>query len=92
MSINEINIKIETLKEWEAIAAEASAMVESIKDEIKRHMDAQGLEELEAGTHIVRYTTVLSNRFDSTTFKRLYADLYKDFTKPISSRRFTVSC
>lgn len=30
MSINEINIKIETLKEWEAIAAEASAMVESI--------------------------------------------------------------
>lgn len=53
MSINEINIKIETLKEWEAIAAEASAMVESIKDEIKRHMDAQGLEELEAGTHIM---------------------------------------
>lgn len=53
MSINEINIKIETLKEWEAIAAEASAMVESIKDEIKRHMDAQGLEELEAGTHIL---------------------------------------
>lgn len=52
MSINEINIKIETLKEWEAIAAEASAMVESIKDEIKRHMDAQGLEELEAGTHM----------------------------------------
>lgn len=69
MSINEINIKIETLKEWEAIAAEASAMVESIKDEIKRHMDAQGLEELEAGTHIVRYTTVLSNRFDSTAYR-----------------------
>lgn len=60
MSINEINIKIETLKEWEAIAAEASAMVESIKDEIKRHMDAQGLEELEAGTHIVRYTINIS--------------------------------
>ena len=36
--------------------------------------------------------SVISNRFDSTTFKRLYADLYKDFTKPISSRRFTVSC
>ena len=30
--------------------------------------------------------------FDSTTFKRLYADLYKDFTKPVSSRRFSVSC
>lgn len=58
MSINEINIKIETLKEWEAIAAEASAMVESIKDEIKRHMDAQGLEELEAGTHILEVSFI----------------------------------
>ena len=43
-------------------------------------------------TYIVRFTNVISNRFDSTTFKRLYADLYKDFTKPVSSRRFSVSC
>ena len=41
---------------------------------------------------IVRFTNVISNRFDSTTFKRLYADLYKDFTKPVSCRRFSVSC
>ena len=41
---------------------------------------------------ILRYTSVVSNRFDSATFKRLYADLYKDFTKPVSSRRFSVSC
>jgi len=26
------------------------------------------------------------------TYKRLYADLCKDFTKPVSSRRFSVSC
>lgn len=90
MSINEINIKIETLKEWAAIAAEASAMVESIKDEIKRHMDAQGLEELEAGTHIVRYTTVLSNRFDSTAFKRVMPDVYKAYTRQTTSRRFSI--
>ena len=48
--------------------------------------------ELVAGAYIVRFTNVISNRFDSTTFKRLYADLYKDFTKPVSSRRFSVSC
>ena len=44
------------------------------------------------GMRIVRYTSVISNRFDSTTFKKLYADLYKDFTKAVSSRRFSVSC
>ena len=50
-----------------------------------------GAEELTAGAYILRYTSVVSNRFDSATFKRLYADLYKDFTKPVSSRRFSVS-
>ncbi len=91
MSIDEITSKIETLKEWEAIQNEAAAMVESIKDEIKRHMDSEGLEELEAGTHIVRYTTVLSNRFDTTAFKRVMPDVYKNYTKRVTSRRFTVS-
>ena len=49
-------------------------------------------EELAVGAYMIRYTSVISNRFDSTTFKRLYSDLYKDFTKPVSSRRFTISC
>lgn len=91
MSTIEIVSKIETLKEWEAMQAEAAAMVESIKDEIKRHMDGIGVEELEAGTYIVRYSTVLSNRFDSTAFKKVMPDVYKAYTKQTTSRRFTVS-
>ena len=59
---------------------------------VKAEMEERDTEELTAGNYIIRYTSVISNRFDSTTFKRLYADLYKDFTKPVSSRRFTVSC
>ena len=55
-------------------------------------MERQAVEEMTCGQYIIRYTSVISNRFDSTTFKRLYADLYKDFTKPVNSRRFSVSC
>lgn len=91
MSSIEIISKIETLKEWEALASEASAMVESIKDEIKRHMDTIGAEELEAGQYIARFTTVLSNRFDTTTFKREHGEMYKLYTKQVTSRRFTIS-
>ena len=58
----------------------------------KEEMLRLDTEELNAGVYIVRYTSVISNRFDSTTFKRLYDDLYKDFTKAVSSRRFSVSC
>ena len=48
-------------------------------------------EELEVGSHIIRYTTVLSNRFDSTAFKKVMPDVYKAYTKQTSSRRFTIS-
>ena len=68
------------------------AKADAIREAIKEEMVRQNTEELVAGAYIVRFTNVISNRFDSTTFKRLYADLYKDFTKPVSSRRFSVSC
>lgn len=91
MSSIEIISKVEALKEWEALAAEANEMCESIKDEIKRHMDAVGVEELTAGTHIIRWTSILSNRFDSTGFKKAMPEVYKAYTKQVSSRRFTIS-
>ena len=91
MSTMELVNKVESLREWEALAAEAAEMCESIKDEIKRHMDAMGVEELTAGTHIIRWTSILSNRFDSTGFKKAMPEVYKAFTKQVSSRRFTIS-
>mgnify|MGYP003294251643 CR=1 FL=1 len=47
--------------------------------------------DLEAGQYIVRWTSVLSQRFDSTAFKKVMPEIYKAYTKPVSSRRFTVS-
>ena len=49
MSTNEMISKIEALKEWEALAAEAAAEIESLKDAIKAEMTARGVEELQAG-------------------------------------------
>ena len=91
MSAIEIISKIESLKEWEALAAEAAAEIENLKDCIKREMDSRGVEELEAGQYIARFTTVLANRFDTTCFKRDHAEMYKQYTKQVTSRRFTIS-
>lgn len=91
MSTMEIMSKIETLKEWEELAQQAADMIEGIKDELKRLMESRGAEELQAGQYIVRYTTVLSNRFDSTAFKKEHGEMYKLYTKQVTSRRFTVS-
>lgn len=62
MSTIEIISKIEALKEWEALAAEAAAEIEALKDSIKKEMDARGVEEVEAGQYIARFTTVLCKR------------------------------
>ena len=91
MSRNELIAKIEALHEWETVIEEAKAEAESIRDSIKQEMLEHDTEELTAGQYIVRYTNVISNRFDTASFKKTYSDLYKAFTKPSTSRRFTIS-
>ena len=91
MSKNELVAKIEALNEWEAVIEEAKAEAEAIRDSIKAEMLERDTEELNAGKYIIRWTSVLSNRFDTTAFKKTYGDLYKAFTKQSESRRFTIS-
>lgn len=91
MSINELEIRISKMQEWEELAKEAAAEAEAIRDSIKAEMLKRDTEELEAGTFIIRWTSVLSNRFDTTAFKKEHGDLYKAFTKQSASRRFSVS-
>lgn len=91
MSVNEMEMKIAKLQEWEQLLEEAKAEVESLKDEIKAEMLSRNTEELTAGRYIVRWTSVLSNRFDTTTFKKEHAEMYKLYTKQTASRRFSVA-
>lgn len=91
MSTIEITAKIEELKELEELIEEAKAEAEALKDEIKAEMQKQNTEEMEVGRYIVRWTSVLSNRFDTTGFKKVMPELYKAYTKQVASRRFTIS-
>ena len=91
MSTIEITSKIEALKELEALIEEAKAEAEALRDEIKAEMLSRGTEEMEAGQYIVRWTSVLSQRFDTTAFKKVMPEVYKAYIKQISSRRFTIA-
>lgn len=91
MTTKHLIAKIEELQDLEAMASDLTAMIDTIKDELKKVLSDAGVEELEAGTHIIRYSTVLSNRFDSTSFKKVMPDVYKAYTKQVTSRRFTIS-
>ncbi len=91
MSKIELLAKIELLNKYEAMMEDLKAQADSIRNEIKAEMEAHDLEEMIAGQYIIRYTSVLSNRFDSTAFKKVMPEIYKAYTKQVSSRRFTVS-
>jgi predicted phage-related endonuclease len=89
--MNDLISKIEALNEWETLMNEAKAEAEALRDSIKAEMLERNTEELTAGAYIIRWTSVLTQRFDSTAFKKAHEDLYKDFTKQTASRRFTIS-
>ena len=91
MSTIEITSKIAALKELEDLIEEAKAEAEALRDDINTEMLNRNIEELEAGQYIIRWTSVLSQRFDTTGFKKAYGDLYKEYTKQTASRRFSIA-
>lgn len=91
MSTIDLESKIMKMQEYEALAEEAKAETEALRDEIKAELTRRNTEEVTTGKYIIRWTSVLSSRFDSTAFKRAMPDVYKAFTKQVSSRRFSIS-
>lgn len=87
----ELERTIRELREMETMQKELEAEIEAMKDTLKAALNEAHTEEMIIGTSIVRFTTVTTNRFDSTAFKKTYADLYKTFTKQTTSRRFSIS-
>lgn len=91
MSTNQIAGKVEALLEWERIMQEAKEEAEALRDELKQEMMARNTEELAAGQYVVRWTSVLSQRFDATAFKKTMPEVYRSFIKQVASRRFSIA-
>ena len=90
MSQNELAAKIREIKSLQQLIDEANAEMETLKDEIKAHMTAEGTEEITVDLFKVRYQKVSSIRFDTTAFKKTHSDLYTQYSKPTTSSRFTI--
>ena len=83
--------KIEALKEWKALIEEANNQVKSLEEEIKDELINKEVDEYEVGKYVVRYTTVISNKFDTTRFKKELPETYKAYLKPSTSHRFSIN-
>lgn len=90
MSTNQITSRIEAILELEKIAQKAKEEAEVLRNEIKQEMMNRNTEELTVGRYIIRWSTVLSQRFDAIAFKKVMPDIYKAYLKQVPSRRFTI--
>lgn len=95
MSNEILTAKIKELKDLEQMQTEVKAEIETIKDELKSILVEQDTEELIVNTsdevHIIRYTTVLSQRLDSTQLKKKLPEIYTAYLKQVSSKRFSIA-
>lgn len=86
-----IDNRIKKLREIERQQADLQAQAEKIREEIKAEMKANGKSEIHTPNAIIRLKEVITNRFDSKSFKQDHKKLYKAYTKPQTSIRFTIA-
>lgn len=88
-----INEVLAELKQSIQKKKELEAEITRLQDECKEYMTENELSELfnDDKSIVARYTEVISNRFDTTAFKKSeWGELYQEYTKKVTSMRFTL--
>lgn len=83
--------RIKKLKELEAQQKAIEKQMVELKEDIKADMLERDLEEQQAGDFIVRWTKVLTGRFDSKAFQKEHESLYNQYVRKTESRRFSIA-
>lgn len=91
MSKQELTNRVQELKELKMMAKELEEEISTIEDEIKAEMTARDTSEIMLDMFKISWKEVVSNRFDSKAFKATHAELYSQYTKPVTTKRFSVA-
>ena len=91
MTATELTNTVRELKELKLMASDLAADIETLEDRIKGEMTARNTDELIVDVFKVRWTTMTTHRFDSSAFKLTHAELYRQYTKPVETRRFSIN-
>lgn len=86
-NINEVMKELATYTEMQE---ELKMQIEALQDKIKAYMTETGTDEvIGANGEKATWRGVISNRFDSTAFKKDFLDIYKEYCKRTEYKRFT---
>ncbi len=91
MSINEMEIKVNELRELKRMQDELTAEITAIEDEIKQHMTATTKDEISGPTFKITWKPVTSTRLDSKSLKAENPDLWKRYCRETIFRRLILA-
>lgn len=91
MSINEVDAKVKELRELRNLEAEVKSAITAIEDDLKAEMVERGTDVLTGQDCMVYWKTIISSRFDSAAFKLSHADLFRQYSRAATSRRFVIA-
>ena len=86
-----IENRIKKLQAIEAQQTELEAAADAIKAELKADLEEKGVDELKTKNFVLRWKEIISNRIDSKALKAALPDVYGQFCKASTSRRFTIA-
>lgn len=90
-TLAEIRETMKELAEYTEMMEDLKCQIEALQDEVKSYMTENEVDEIlgENGEKAT-WRDVISNRFDSTAFKKSeWGELYKMFVKKTEYKRFT---
>ena len=91
MATNEIISKLNELSELRRMADELNAEIEAIQDAIKAHMTEADTDTITAGAFKVTWKAVTSTRIDTTALRKDLPDIWQEYGKTTTTRRFSVA-
>ena len=91
MATNEIITKLNELADLRKMAEDLNAEIEAIQEEVKAHMTAENTDTLTAGQFKVTWKEVTSTRIDTTALRKDLPEIWQEYGKTTTTRRFNVA-
>lgn len=86
-----IENRVKKLFTLESQIAQFQEQAEAIKTELKADLEEKGVQELKTKNFLIRWKEIVSNRLDGKALKAALPEIYSQYCRPTSSRRFTVA-
>lgn len=91
MNANELDKKVDQIRELKRLIEEAEAEITGIEDEIKARMTELDTDELRGGTCKVTWRQVSSTRIDGKSLRKDLPDIAAQYSTTTSYKRFLIA-